>query len=182
MVVMWRRGMPVLTIASGRPVVNAFGAAAFFLLFGGWSLAFAYLGFRPSGLVPFRPLWTLSAESRLVLAWTGIVLAVAAQVVMWCAIVTMGSSWRIGIDDGSPGPLVTRGIFRVSRNPIFCGMDAAAVAAFLIHPNGFFLACAVWLLVGTHMRVLKEERHLARTYGEEYARYRARTPRYVSLR
>jgi protein-S-isoprenylcysteine O-methyltransferase Ste14 len=86
----------------------------------------------------------------------------------------------MGIDDKSPGALVTRGVFRLSRNPIFLGLDVAAVSGFLVHPNAFFLTCAVCLVVGIHLHIVyHEERHLERTYENAYVRYRERTPRYL---
>lgn len=177
--VMRRQGISVLTFAPRRPLLNALGVAAFLAIFVVWSGLFVWLAFAPSAFVLFRPWWDRSAEAGPALTWMGIVLAVAAQCLMWAAIVTMGRAWRIGIDDKSPGALVTHGVFRLSRNPIFLGMDAAAVSGFLGHPSIFFLVCAVCLIVGIHIQITGEERHLGRTYGDAYTRYRERTPRYL---
>jgi protein-S-isoprenylcysteine O-methyltransferase Ste14 len=121
--------------SSRRPLLSALGVASVLGVFAAWSGLFVYLAFAPSAFVPFRPWLDRSAEAGLALAWAGIVPAAAAQCLMWAAIVTMGRAWRMGIDDKSPGALVTRGVFRLSRNPIFPGLDAAAVSGFLIQPN-----------------------------------------------
>jgi len=175
---MWRRGISVLTIAPRRPVLNALGAMAFLGVLAVWSGQFVYLAFEPSRFVLFRSLWDSSVGTGLVLRWAGPALAVVAQCLMWAAIITMGRAWRMGIDDRSPGALVTHGVFRLSRNPVFLGVDIAAVSGFLVHPNAFFLGCAVCMVVGAHIHIVyHEERHLETIYGDAYVHYRERAPR-----
>ena len=43
----------------------------------------------------------------------------------------MGKSWRIGIDTENKTDLVEKGLFTVSRNPIFFGMRMALFGFFL---------------------------------------------------
>ena len=47
---------------------------------------------------------------------------------MWIAIYTMGKSWRVGIDNQNPDNLITHGIYRLSRNPIFLGLDGIVIS------------------------------------------------------
>ena len=54
----------------------------------------------------------------------------------------MGASWRIGIDTGEQPPLVRRGLFGCSRNPIFLGMRLNLVGLFLADPNAATLAAS----------------------------------------
>lgn len=176
---MWRQNISVLTFAPKKPLLNALGVAGFLGILGAWSGLFVYLAFVPSAFALFRPWWDTTAAVGLAVRSAGAVLAVVGQCFMWVAVAAMGKAWRIGIDNKSPGSLVTHGVFRLSRNPIFVGMNASAVAAFMIHPNLFFLLCAVCLVVGIHFQIIGEERHLQRTYGDAYSRYRERTPRYV---
>lgn len=93
----------------------------------------------------------------------------------------MGSSWRIGIDEEHETSLVTSGIFRFSRNPIFLGMRLNLLGLFLIMPNA--LTLALWLLgdVAIHAQVFLEEQHLRQQHGAAYQRYQAVTPRYLGL-
>ncbi len=176
---MWRQDVSVLTIAPKRPLLNALGAASFLGVLAAWSGLFVYVAFFPSAFMLFRPWWDTSAGVGSALIWAGVVLAIAGQCLMWVAIVAMGRAWRIGIDDKSPGALVTHSVFRLSRNPIFLGLNTAAVAAFLIQPSVFFLLFAVCLIAGFHLQIIGEERHLEKTYGDAYIRYRERTPRYL---
>ena len=54
---------------------------------------------------------------------TGLVLMAVALVWTATAQMQMGSSWRIGIDLVNKTDLVEKGLFRVTRNPIFLGME-----------------------------------------------------------
>lgn len=91
----------------------------------------------------------------------------------------MGVSWRVGIDAETQPPLVTSGIFALSRNPIFLGMRASLLGLFLVLPNAFTLAI---LLVGEvliQMQVRLEEAHLLATHGAQYEAYRQLVRRWV---
>lgn len=98
------------------------------------------------------------------------------------ALVSFGSSWRVGIDRELPGALVTEGVFSYTRNPIFLAMDAFFTGTFLVQGTAFFLAAALIAIVGTHAQILQEEEFLARRYGEAYRRYSAMVPRYIGLK
>jgi protein-S-isoprenylcysteine O-methyltransferase Ste14 len=111
----------------------------------------------------------------------GVALQTIGLALFASALVAFGSSWRVGIDERAPGALVTGGIFRYSRNPVFLFFILYAVGTFLIHGTTFFLVAAVLVAAGVHGQILQEERFLAREYGDAYRAYRARTGRYFSL-
>jgi protein-S-isoprenylcysteine O-methyltransferase Ste14 len=97
------------------------------------------------------------------------------------ALASFGSSWRVGIDQESPGSLVTRGVFAYTRNPIFVSMDTFFIGTFFVQGTVFFLAAAIIAVAATHFQILQEETFLARTYGSDYQRYRTAVPRYLGL-
>lgn len=57
------------------------------------------------------------------LAYTGLFLVHAALVWIVIAQSHMKQSWRIGIDEKNKTSLITNGLFSISRNPIFLGMN-----------------------------------------------------------
>lgn len=96
------------------------------------------------------------------------------------AIQSFGISWRIGIDKQAPGPLVTRGVFAWTRNPIYVALDLCAVGTFFICGRLVFLALAVGVIILLHDQILREEAFLANTSGEAYRDYSKRIGRYVT--
>jgi protein-S-isoprenylcysteine O-methyltransferase Ste14 len=110
----------------------------------------------------------------------GVALVAAGGAVFILALVSLGASWRIGIDAKTPGGLVTTGVFALSRNPIFVFLDLYAFGTFLINGTLGFLLFALVLAAGVHYQVLQEESFLRRTYGTDYHDYCRRTARYFS--
>ncbi len=111
----------------------------------------------------------------------GVTLLVLAFIWVLIAQAQMGTSWRIGIDEENETTLVTGGLFRFSRNPIFLGMRLNLLGLFLVMPNA--LTLALWLLgdVAIQMQVFLEEAYLQRQHGDTYRQYQAVTPRYLGL-
>ena len=109
----------------------------------------------------------------------GLSLLLFALLLVLVAQAQMGDSWRIGIDDAHKTNLVTHGIFRHSRNPIFLGMRLNLLGLFLVMPNA--LTLALWLLgdVTIQIQVFLEEAHLQKQHGTAYQKYQAETPRYL---
>jgi protein-S-isoprenylcysteine O-methyltransferase Ste14 len=133
------------------------------------------------GLVPGGDAWLVPIPwlSHPALQWAGAGLLLAALVWVLVAQAQMGASWRIGIDDQAPAPLVQTGLFAVSRNPIFLGMMTMLVGLVGVLPTAITLAIAVLGLALIHIQVRLEEEFLARTHGQAYAAYRARVRRWL---
>lgn len=89
----------------------------------------------------------------------------------------MSNSWRIGIDEVNKTELVTKGVFSVSRNPIFLGMIASVLGLFLILPNAFtfFVLLTTYFVIQIQIRL--EEEFLRKQHGEIYSGYQLKTKR-----
>lgn len=112
----------------------------------------------------------------------GVLLIAFGFVIFILALVSFGKSWRVGIDEKTPGELVTTGILAVSRNPIFVFLDLYFFGTFLINGTLIFLIFAVLVVVGLHYQILQEEKALAKIYGQAYQNYCAKTDRYFTWR
>jgi protein-S-isoprenylcysteine O-methyltransferase Ste14 len=130
------------------------------------------------------PVADLAGAGRLTsdgtLAAVGAVLAAAGIALTLWAQMSMGDSWRIGVDPDEQTELVTQGVFSTVRNPIFTAMVLASVGLALLVPNAWSMAAVVVLVIGLEVQVrLVEEPYLRRTHGPAYERYVARVGRFV---
>lgn len=120
-------------------------------------------------------------DSRL-LKFVGAVLLTCSLIIFIMALVSFGYSWRVGIDEKTPGALVSRGAFAVTRNPIFLSLIVYASGTFLINGRLILLVFVVLIVAGVQYQIVKEERFLLGRYGKAYEDYRARTGRYIRFR
>ena len=77
---------------------------------------------------------------------------------------------------------VVRGVYRLSRNPMYFFYEVGALAVCIASASLWLLLATIPLILVTHGVILGEERYCMTTYGEDYARYKARTPRYFLLK
>ncbi|HVE58205.1 MAG TPA: isoprenylcysteine carboxylmethyltransferase family protein [Pyrinomonadaceae bacterium] len=91
----------------------------------------------------------------------------------------MGKSWRIGIDTENKTDLVEKGLFTVSRNPIFFGMRTALFGFFLCLPNALTLLAVVLADVLMQIQVRLEEEFLKSMHGESYENYCRKVRRWI---
>ena len=119
--------------------------------------------------------WLERDELRL----AAIVVLAIALVWITVAQVQMGPSFRIGIDQKNRTDLVARGLYRVSRNPIYVGMMASLLCFLLLLPNALTLLLVGVAFVLIHIQTRLEEEHLARLHGEPFEEYRRRVPRWL---
>lgn len=111
--------------------------------------------------------------------WAGLVLLAVSLI--WTAIAQsqMGNSWRIGVDKENHTDLVRKGLFTVSRNPIFVGMRVSLLGVFLIIPNALTLLALGLGDVLMQIQVRLEEEHLQGLHGADYEAYRGEVRRWI---
>ena len=165
-IVLFRSGRP------GQHLREALFVVLAVVLFAEAALA-AVAPRRLPGLVPLAP------ATAAVLRATGTVMVLGATALMLAAQLDLGASWRVGIDEGARPGLVTGGLYRHSRNPIYVAMLTALLGFALLLPSWISLGLLIGAGLGIRRHVRDEEAYLARTYGEEYRRYAARVGRFV---
>lgn len=109
----------------------------------------------------------------------GVLTGVAGLALIIIAQVQMGASWRIGIDPDVPTALVTGGLFRHVRNPIFTGLLLWTGALVLLTPSAWTLMGWGFLAFNLAIQVRLEEAHLQRVHGDTYRHYAATAGRFV---
>ena len=110
----------------------------------------------------------------------GVVLAVGGIALTLYAQLAMGTSWRIGVDEGERTDLVTHGPFALVRNPIFAAMLPTSLGLVLIVPNVAALVGFTALVAALELQTRAvEEPYLLRVHGERYAGYARRVGRFA---
>jgi protein-S-isoprenylcysteine O-methyltransferase Ste14 len=112
------------------------------------------------------------------LAWLGLFFAIAALGMFHLTHRALGRNWSISLDVRENHRLVTEGIYRRVRHPMYSAFWLWAIAQALLLPNwiaGFAgLAGFGTLFFG---RVAREERMMLETFGDSYRAYMAQTGR-----
>jgi protein-S-isoprenylcysteine O-methyltransferase Ste14 len=159
------------TLARWMPL--ALVAATFLLAAGNARRVRARLGHSP--VTVFRSRIPLE-RARVWLALAGLG---AAPALVLLGFGTLGLSWRIGVDEEHPTELVTRGVYRAIRHPIYAGFLWAFGGLLALRPNLFSGVYAAGAAVLCTLQARREEAFLLARHGPPYAAYLARTGRFL---
>lgn len=111
--------------------------------------------------------------------WIGVGIS-ALGVLFFCAgMLTMKDNWRAGIPEKKETSLVTRGIYRISRNPAFVGFDLLYLGILTAFPNAWHACFVAGTAYVFHLQILSEENYLTRSFGDEYMEYKKQVRRYL---
>lgn len=145
-------------------------------------LVLALLGM--GGVSRAWPEWRFSAPSSLGVA--PLALGVALIVAGLALIMAGASAFRLASTTISPlhpekaTALVTRGVYGITRNPMYLAMALILMGAAVLLSNPLCLApLLVFVILIDRLQIAPEERALTELFGEEYRLYRARVRRWI---
>jgi protein-S-isoprenylcysteine O-methyltransferase Ste14 len=113
-------------------------------------------------------------------AWLGVVIAVASLVMFRLTHRALGRYWSVSLDVREQHVLMTNGIYRYVRHPMYAAFWLWAIAQALLLPNwiaGF--AAMVGFGILFFDRLPREEQLMLETFGDDYRDYIARTHRLI---
>jgi protein-S-isoprenylcysteine O-methyltransferase Ste14 len=146
------------------------------VLFFGVLLGQAIVATRPGSLdllvAEHSPLHQTLQIAGAILMLGGIAFLALAQL-------HLGASWRIGIDAEAKPGLVTDGLYRYSRNPIYLGLLTTLVGYCALLPTVLSVILLVATTIGMRAQIAGEEAYLIATYGEAFRDYARRVGRLV---
>ncbi len=92
----------------------------------------------------------------------------------------LGTNWSITLEVRDQHRLITQGVYRRIRHPMYSALVLYCVGQTLVIPNwvagpSYLVAFGILLV----FRVRAEERMMLEQFGDEYAAYKARTQRLV---
>jgi protein-S-isoprenylcysteine O-methyltransferase Ste14 len=139
----------------------------------------------PGLLLVGLPLYLFQTDPALfsfgIFRWLAVPLwVIGAAGMTWCAwaFTTRGRGTPSPTDP--PKELVTSGLYRIVRNPIYVCVVIFLIGHVLWHPARSILWMPVIVAVSSHLFVtLYEEPHLRKTFGAKYDAYCSSVPRWL---
>ena len=129
--------------------------------------------------------WFRSFDYRVSnwISWLGGGVFLASLVLRGAAQSALGSSWSPTLETDSQQQLVTSGVYRWIRHPLYTSLILWAVAQPVLLENGIagfsgaLAVAAVWFV-----RVPAEERMMSERFGDAYTQYMKRTGKAIPWR
>jgi protein-S-isoprenylcysteine O-methyltransferase Ste14 len=110
----------------------------------------------------------------------GVLMMLVALWLFWRSHHDLGSNWSASLKLREGHKLVTVGVYRDVRHPMYLSFLLLGLAQFLLLSNWFAgLAGLVSALVLFALRFAREEQMMAELFGDEYRTYAARTKRII---
>ena len=170
----WQTGNHGIRLANPRTEPTASIAGAVFS--GSFAVSLSVVALDYFGFWPVKG-WAVPClnEAALLIGLIGVGIVVNAQL-------QMGRAWRIGVDPAEQTQLITHGLYKKSRNPIYFGIALywLGLAVLLPHPLMWLLGISCWASIEVIVRRV-EEPYLQKLHGQQFIEYKAHTKRYLPL-
>lgn len=133
-----------------------------------------------SRLVVPDPNWGIIAAPPA-LVWVGLALQLMGTIWLVTAQAQMGRSWRIGVpeDRQDSQTVVTEGLYRLSRNPIYVGVIVFVLGLTLSLPSLITVVSLAINVIFIRNLVAREEAYMTANFGEDYDRYCSKVRRWL---
>ena len=108
----------------------------------------------------------------------GVVSLTLAGICLIWGEVSLGRSFRVALPERVQ-PLVTRGIYGFTRNPLALSVDLLALGVLLLAPSWLALISLIANVIAYEVKIRIEEAYLHQAHGAAYVAYCQRTGRYL---
>jgi protein-S-isoprenylcysteine O-methyltransferase Ste14 len=113
----------------------------------------------------------VNSELAFLLFMLGLVMTILS-------LIDLGKSIRIGLPV-SKTQLKTSGIYSLSRNPMYVGVNLFTLASMIYLMNWLVLIIGIYSLFAYHLIIRSEEKFLLNRFGEEYQTYLKKVRRFI---
>lgn len=126
-------------------------------------------------IMPLAFIYSIFLQLKLGTAW----LYAGLPIFVLALVMTLMTTYNFAATPlGEP---VTRGIYRISRHPIYLSGFVLYAGIGIACASWVLLLCAVLWIAFCQVAVPAEERFLLEKYGDAYRKYMNRTPRWLGL-
>jgi len=136
-------------------------------------------------LVPWIFSFTGALRSELLpeyfsykLAWIGIALIIVGFVIEIAGYISLGIYTRFGLPT-SESKLITNGIFKYCRHPMYLGLFIMIIGVTLYFPHWIAIVCCIVTIFLHHKVALAEEKYMANVFGTEWEEYKKESKMYL---
>ena len=137
----------------------------------------------PIILLPFIYLFTpviAFADYRLpaLVPWFGAATMVTSLCLFWRSHADLGQNWSVSLELREGHQLVTHGVYRFIRHPMYASIWLWGIAQGMLLQNWFAgWSVLPWFAAVYFLRVPREERLMCESFGDEYREYMRQTGR-----
>ncbi|NTW33119.1 MAG: isoprenylcysteine carboxylmethyltransferase family protein [Bacteroidetes bacterium] len=112
------------------------------------------------------------------LIWSGITLIVIGCAIEIISFINLGMALKFGLPEEKT-TLKTKGLYSLSRNPIYLGFFVVCIGSLCYYPNIVNLILIVTTVYLHYKITLAEEKFLEKTFGKEWEIYKNKVRRYI---
>ncbi|MCF8365091.1 MAG: isoprenylcysteine carboxylmethyltransferase family protein [Bacteroidales bacterium] len=112
------------------------------------------------------------------LSWVATFVCFVSMLFLVFSLLQMGKFTKVGLPLKDEIELQTRGIYSLSRNPMYFGLFLLALASNLYMPNPFNLLATIIGILVHHQIIKHEEAFLEKQFGKLWIEYKSNVRRY----
>jgi protein-S-isoprenylcysteine O-methyltransferase Ste14 len=133
--------------------------------------------FHRNDLGPLLPMLSMPQWVHAAILIAAILIAIFSFWLSIASIRTLGKQWTYVARVIEGHRLITEGPYNWVRNPIYLAMFGSLVSTGLVFSKWWaFFPAIVIFLIGTQIRISREEKLLSATFGQEWSDYTRRVP------
>ena len=95
------------------------------------------------------------------------------------SLINLGKSTRLGLPKESTD-FKTKGLYKISRNPMYVGFNLLTISAVLCCSNWLMLLLGIYNIIVYHLIILGEESFLETRFGRKYLDYKIAVRRFIA--
>ncbi len=110
--------------------------------------------------------------------WIAVGILGLGLVLTFISLLNLGNSTRLGLPKEAT-QFITKGLYGISRNPMYIGFNMFTLSAILFIANIFVLILGIYSIIIYHFIIKGEEAFLENRFKEAYQKYKKKVHRYI---